>query len=42
MVDFVAGKILDAMGVEHSLFRRWGDKGTPSGGKGSPPCDTGL
>jgi len=23
MVDFVAGKILDAMGVEHGLFRRW-------------------
>lgn len=24
MVDFVAGKILDAMGVEHEIFRRWG------------------
>ncbi len=24
LVNFVAGKILDAMGVEHSLFRRWG------------------
>jgi 4-hydroxy-3-polyprenylbenzoate decarboxylase len=23
LVDFVAGKVLDAMGVEHSLFRRW-------------------
>jgi 4-hydroxy-3-polyprenylbenzoate decarboxylase len=34
MVDFVAGKILDAMGVEHSLFKRWGE--------GTPPCDTGL
>jgi 4-hydroxy-3-polyprenylbenzoate decarboxylase len=41
MVDFVAGKILDAMGVEHSLFRRWGE-GTPPGGKGTPSCDTGL
>lgn len=41
MVDFVAGKILDAMGIGHSLFRRWGE-GTPSSGKGTPPCDTGL
>lgn len=41
MVDFVAGKILDAMGIEHSLFRRWGGP-TPSGGKATPPCDTGL
>jgi 4-hydroxy-3-polyprenylbenzoate decarboxylase len=24
MVDFVAGKILDSMGVEHELFKRWG------------------
>ncbi len=23
MVDFVAGKVLDALGVEHTLFRRW-------------------
>ncbi len=23
MVDFVAGKILDAMGVEHEIYRRW-------------------
>jgi 4-hydroxy-3-polyprenylbenzoate decarboxylase len=23
LVDFVAGKTLDALGVEHSLFRRW-------------------
>ncbi len=23
IVDFVAGKILDAIGVQHSLFRRW-------------------
>jgi 4-hydroxy-3-polyprenylbenzoate decarboxylase len=23
LVDFVAGKILDALGVPHSLFRRW-------------------
>jgi 4-hydroxy-3-polyprenylbenzoate decarboxylase len=26
MIDFVAGKILDAMGVEHEIFRRWGTK----------------
>ncbi|MGD2079620.1 MAG: UbiX family flavin prenyltransferase [Nitrospirota bacterium] len=23
MVDFLAGKVLDAMGVEHGLYRRW-------------------
>jgi flavin prenyltransferase len=26
MVSFVAGKVLDALGVEHSLFTRWGSK----------------
>lgn len=25
MVDFVVGKVLDQVGVEHELFRRWGD-----------------
>lgn len=29
LVDFVAGKVLDALGVEHTLFTRW------SGGVGS-------
>ncbi len=24
MVDFAAGKILDAMGVKHEIYRRWG------------------
>ncbi len=27
MVDFVAGRVLDALGVRHSLFRRWGGEG---------------
>ncbi|KEO83726.1 UbiX family flavin prenyltransferase [Tumebacillus flagellatus] len=26
LIDFVVGKALDALGVEHSLFRRWGDR----------------
>jgi len=26
LVDFVVGKVLDSVGVEHSLFRRWGKK----------------
>lgn len=25
LVDFVVGKVLDQLGVEHSLFRRWGE-----------------
>ena len=25
LVDFVVGKILDSVGVDHSLFRRWGN-----------------
>jgi flavin prenyltransferase len=33
LVDFVAGKVLDALGVPHSLFRRWagqlGDRPAP-------------
>lgn len=30
MVDFVVGKILDALKVEHQLFRRWGSEQNPS------------
>jgi len=26
IVDFMAGKVLDALGVEHSLYRRWGER----------------
>jgi len=43
LVDFVAGKVLDAIGVPHTLFRRWtgelggrdaaGPSGGPSGGR---------
>lgn len=25
MVDFIVGKVLDNMGIEHDLFRRWGE-----------------
>ncbi|SFK91814.1 4-hydroxy-3-polyprenylbenzoate decarboxylase [Paenibacillus sp. 1_12] len=30
MIDFVVGKILDAMQVEHELFKRWGSQGDKS------------
>lgn len=30
MVDFVVGRICDQLGVEHSLFRRWGGKDMPA------------
>jgi 4-hydroxy-3-polyprenylbenzoate decarboxylase len=31
LIDFVAGKVLDALGVEHTLFRRWtGELGQPT------------
>jgi 4-hydroxy-3-polyprenylbenzoate decarboxylase len=26
LVDFVVGKVLDQLGIEHVLFRRWGDE----------------
>ncbi len=26
LVDFVAGKVLDQLGVEHGLFTRWGEE----------------
>jgi 4-hydroxy-3-polyprenylbenzoate decarboxylase len=25
MIDFIVGKVLDAIGVEHDLLRRWGN-----------------
>ena len=25
VVDFVVGKVLDQLGIEHHLFRRWGE-----------------
>jgi 4-hydroxy-3-polyprenylbenzoate decarboxylase len=28
LIDFVVGKALDALRVEHTLFRRWGDRET--------------
>lgn len=38
LVDFVAGKVLDVLGVEHSLFQRWsgslGSRGPGSGDLG--------
>ncbi|MFA5846477.1 MAG: UbiX family flavin prenyltransferase [Thermodesulfovibrionales bacterium] len=26
IIDFLAGKILDSMGIEHEIFKRWGSK----------------
>ena len=26
LVDFVVGKMLDSLGVEHALFTRWGEE----------------
>jgi 4-hydroxy-3-polyprenylbenzoate decarboxylase len=35
LVDFVAGRVLDAVGVEHRLYRRWrGELGGGSAGRG--------
>ncbi|WP_371289722.1 flavoprotein, partial [Streptomyces sampsonii] len=31
LVDFVAGRVLDAAGVEHGLYRRW--RGELGGGR---------
>lgn len=25
VVDFIVGKTMDGMGIEHNLYRRWGD-----------------
>lgn len=37
LVDFVAGKVLDVLGVEHDLFRRWtGQLGAARQGGGGP------
>jgi 4-hydroxy-3-polyprenylbenzoate decarboxylase len=26
LVDFVVGKVLDQLGIEHELFERWGER----------------
>ncbi|MFJ6729821.1 UbiX family flavin prenyltransferase [Streptomyces sp. NPDC091281] len=36
LVDFVAGRVLDAVGVRHGLYRRW--KGELGGGSGTEPA----
>jgi flavin prenyltransferase len=30
-IDFVVGRVCDQLGVEHHLFRRWGDASVPGG-----------
>ncbi|MBI1919870.1 MAG: UbiX family flavin prenyltransferase [Geobacter sp.] len=34
LVNFMVGKVLDQLGVEHSLFKRWGDSGDQGIGTG--------
>lgn len=31
LIDFVVGKVLDVMDIEHSLYRRWGEKNEQTG-----------
>ncbi|MGE3175232.1 MAG: UbiX family flavin prenyltransferase [Planctomycetota bacterium] len=42
LVDFVVGKVLDRLGVEHALFRRWRtpDGGATGGGAAANPGNT--
>ncbi len=43
LIDFVAGKVLDALRVEHTLFRRWsGDLGAGAGDRGADAGDQGA
>lgn len=37
LVDHVVGKILDRLGVEHAVVRRWEGTGTPAGDPGIEP-----
>jgi 4-hydroxy-3-polyprenylbenzoate decarboxylase len=26
MIDYVVGKVLDSLDIDHTLYRRWGEK----------------